>query len=72
MVRDIPCSPTPILPTLDQKSGVSPTCKKKTAVCNVLNMDELLNIQYHNNRTLLQYLDISVHVQIFLVHISLM
>ena len=57
---DIPCSPTPVLPT-----PVLPTLDKKvvfrllakTVLCNVLNINEL---QYNNNTTLLQYLDISV------------
>ena len=42
-----------------RKCGVSPTRKKQLYV-NVLNINELLNIQYNNNTTLLQYLDISV------------
>ena len=41
------------------KSGVSPT-HQKTALCNVLNINELFSVQYNNNTTLLQYLDISV------------
>ena len=53
--RDIPCSPTPVLPTLDEK--VVFHLLVKTVLCNVLNIDEL---QYNNNTTLLQYLDISV------------
>ena len=46
---------------LSTKSGVSPT-HKKPAPCNVLNVNELLNIQYNNKTTLLQYLDISMSV----------
>ena len=34
------------------KTGVSPT-HKKTALCNVLNINELFNVQYNNNTTLL-------------------
>ena len=41
------------------KSGVS-TTHKKTALCNVLDINELFNVRYNNNTTLLQYLDISV------------
>ena len=51
-------SPTPISPTLDQK--VAFHLLIKTALCNVLNINELLNIQHNNTTTLLQYLDISV------------
>ena len=61
-IWDIPCSPTPVLPTpisptLDQKVAFR-LLIKKTALCNVLN--ELFNVQYNNNTTLLEYLDISV------------
>ena len=53
--RDIPGSPTPVSPT-----PVSPTLDEKvvfrlliiTALCNVLNINELLNIQYNNNTTI--------------------
>ena len=38
------------------KSGVLPT-RKKSALCNVLNINEVLNIQYNNNTTLPQYID---------------
>ena len=62
--RDIPCSPTPVSPT-----PISPTLDKKvvfrlliknSSICNVLNINDLLNIQHNNNTTLPQYLYISV------------
>ena len=47
-LRDIPCSPTPVSPSLDQKV-VFRLLVKKSALCNVLNINEALNIQYNNN-----------------------
>ena len=64
LTRDIPCSPTPVSPT-----PISPTLDRKVAfrlliknssICNVLNINDLLNIQHNNNTTLPQYLYISV------------
>ena len=54
--RDIPCSPTPVSPTpvsptLDKKVAFR-LLVKKTALCNILNINELLNIQHNNNTTL--------------------
>ena len=57
---DTPCSPTPILPTpvsptLDQKSGVSPTCKKQLYVMFWNKWTINLNVQCNNNTSVCRY-----------------
>ena len=56
---DIPCLrtpvlPTPVSPTLDQKVAFC-LLIKKTAVCNILNINELLNIQNHDYYNILTH-----------------
>ena len=54
-VGDIPCSPTPVSPTLDQKVAFRLLLKIRFKFIN-----HEIQQQYNSNTTVIQYLDISV------------